>query len=105
MTGKLRLKARVEMHRVSALPVQRGYDEVAAAVGTAVITENGLRVTMAADRQRRQQGNQPPYQSPGHSISAVLHDSSLYRESPSGATSRRQLQPHLAYAAPIGRRA
>src|SRR5271165_7193674 len=72
MAGRLRVEARVEVQRAGALPGQPRHDEVAAAVGTTVIAENGLRVALCRDRHRRQQAAQPADPSPRHTITAGL---------------------------------
>jgi hypothetical protein len=52
------MKCRVEMQRAGAFPAQRRDDEMAAAIGAAVIGEDGLRGTGSWECECHQGGNE-----------------------------------------------
>jgi hypothetical protein len=53
------MKARVEMGVAGALPAQGWHDKIAAAVGVAVVGQNGLALRGPADRKPEKQGPEP----------------------------------------------
>jgi len=55
-----RMKARVETDVAGAVPGQRGYGEIAAPVGTAVVGQHGLCMRRCGDPDPQQQGAEPP---------------------------------------------